>query len=305
MIGIIGLLLPIFAVIALGRAAVRFALMDATGIRGINDFTYWIALPALLFDSIATGRTLHLFGIASLYLATCLSAYGLAFLIARSLLRMRLPQAAAFALSATYGNVIYFGVPIVSAAFGTPGLALILPIIALHSGILLPLGSALIEYGNQSGSGAVLGNTLRSLLRNPIIMAIAVGFLWHVGGAPVPAPVHTLFGLLGQAAPPLALFCVGASLPAVASGSAREAALAAALKLAVLPAVIGAAALAAGLSGLPVKVALVTAAMPTGANAFLVARRAPAFADTSARIVVITLIAALPILSGLLFGLSR
>jgi predicted permease len=259
----------------------------------------------LLFDSIAAGKTPHLFGIASVYLCGCLFAYGLAFLLARVLLHMRLPPAAAFALSATYGSAIYFGVPIVSATFGASGLALILPIIALHSGVLLPLASLLIEYGNQNGSNTVLRNTLRSLLRNPIVMSIVLGFLWHVGGAPVPAPAHALFGLLGQAAPPLALFCVGASLPTVASGSAREAALAAVFKLAVLPAVIGAAALSAGLSGLPVKVALVVAAMPTGANAFMVARRAPAFADTSARTVVITLIAALPVLSGLLFGLGR
>jgi malonate transporter and related proteins len=305
MMDIIGLLLPIFAVIALGRAVVWFALIEPAGIRGINDFTYWIALPALLFGSIATGKTLHLFGIASIYLAGCLFVYGLALLLARVLLHMRLPQAAAFALSATYGSAIYFGIPIVSAAFGSSGLVLILPIIALHSGVLLPLAAALIEYGSQTGSTAVVRNTLRGLLRNPIVMAIAVGFLWHAGGAPVPVPAHALFSLLGKAAPSLALFCVGASLPTVTSGSAKEAAIAAVFKLAVLPAVIGVASLSAGLSGLPVEVALITAAMPTGPNAFLVAQRAPAFADAAARTVVITLIAALPILSGLLFGLSR
>ena len=199
----------------------------------------------------------------------------------------------------------YFGIPITTAAFGASGLVFILPIIALHSGVLLPLASTLIEYGSQSASGTVLRNTLRSLLRNPIIMAIVVGFLWHAGGVPVPAPAHALLGLLGAAAPPLALFCIGASLPTVTSGSAKEAAFEAVFKLAILPAVIGVASLTVGLSGLPVKVARITAAMPTGANAFMVARRAPAFADTSALAVVITLIAALPILSGLFFGFSR
>jgi len=214
-------------------------------------------------------------------------------------------QAAAFALSATYGSAIYFGIPIVSAAFGASGLVLLLPIVALHSGILLPLASALIENGARSESDSVLPGTLRNLLRNPIIIAIAVGFLWHAGRMPVSAPALAFFGLLGKAATPLALFCVGASLPRITSGSAREAALAAVLKLAVLPAVIGAGALSVGLSGLPVKIALITAAMPTGPNAFLLARRAPAFADTSALTVVITLIGALPILCGLLFWLGQ
>lgn len=304
MVDIIGLLLPIFAIIALGRAVVWLALIDAPRIRGISDFTYWIALPALLFGSIAEGKAPDLLGVAAVYLAGCLLVFGLALLLARILLQMWLPQAAAFALTATYGSAIYFGIPIVSAAFGPSGLVLLLPIVALHSGILLPLASALIENGTPSRTDSVLRGTLRNLLRNPIIIAIAVGFLWHAG-MPVSAPALAFFTLLGKAATPLALFCVGASLPTTTSGSAREAALAAVLKLAVLPAVIAAGALSVGLSGLPVKIALITAAMPTGPNAFLLARRAPAFADTSALTVVITLIGALPILSGLLFWLGQ
>jgi malonate transporter len=199
----------------------------------------------------------------------------------------------------------YIALPIVSTAFGAPGLVLLLPIIALHSGVLLPLAAVLIEWGGRHGNSAVIGNTLKGVLRNPIVLSIALGFLWHAGRLPMAVPAHALFRLLAQAAPALALFCVGASLPQAASGYNREAALAAVCKLAALPAVIGMAAFAAGLSGLPVKVALVAAVMPTGANAFLVARRAPGFADASARTVVITLFAALPILSGLLSCLVR
>jgi NAD(P)-dependent dehydrogenase (short-subunit alcohol dehydrogenase family) len=112
MLDTIGLLLPIFAIIALGRAVVWSSLIDEPGIRGINNFTYWIALPALLFGSIAAGKALNLFGIATVYLAGCLAVFGLALLLARIFLHMLLPQAAAFALSATYGSAIYFGMPI-------------------------------------------------------------------------------------------------------------------------------------------------------------------------------------------------
>jgi predicted permease len=56
-----------------------------------------------------------------------------------------------FALNATYGNVIYLGTPLVSAAFGPPGLSLILTIIAVHSGVLLPLAAVLIEIEQSFG----------------------------------------------------------------------------------------------------------------------------------------------------------
>jgi malonate transporter and related proteins len=281
-------------------------LMDAAGVRGINDFTAKIAFPALLFGSIGGGKNFSSLGVASIYLVGCLSIYAAALWLARAALQAQLSRAAAFALNATYGSAAYVAMPIVTARFGQNGLFLILPIIALHSGVLLPLAAALIEFDTDNTGFRALRNTLRALLRNPIVMSIVLGFLWHVAGVPFPASADMLLGLLGKTAPGLALFCVGASLPMAAGGfCAKEAVLAALCKLALLPTVIAGLSFCAGLSGLPVKVALVTAAMPTGANAFLVARRAAGFADASARTVVITLVASLPLLSVLLWGLAR
>ena len=303
MIEAFGLLLPIFVVIAIGRAAVQLRLIDPAGVRGINEFTVRIAFPALLFASITNGAVPQVFGVAGVYLAGCLAVYGLALLLARVALGTSLAQGAAFALNATYGSAAYIALPVVSATFGAAGLSQIVPIIALHSGVLLPLAGFLIEIGSQGTNRAVLRHTAQSLIRNPIVMSLIIAFVWNAGGVPVPPPLRALLNLLGAAAPSLALFCVGASLPVIAGGYAKEAMLATTLKLGVLPITIGALSIFAGLSGLPLKVALVTAAMPTGANAFLVARRAAAFTETSAQIVVISLIVSLPILSGLLMEL--
>lgn len=303
MIDALGLLLPIFAGIAIGCIAARRRWIDEAAIRGINVFTVQFAFPMLLFNSIATGSRFDTFGIAGVYLTGCLGVYALGLLIARVVLRARLARCAAFALNATYGSAAYIAMPLVASVFGTPGLTLIVPIIALHSGILLPLATILVEIGNHDDGGSIMRSTMRRLIRNAIVVSIVVGFLWRTGGLPVPAPLAVLLSLFGGAAPALALFCVGATLPNGGGGSLREAALAAVLKLGVLPPVIWALSVLAGFSGMSVKVALVTAAMPTGANAFLVARRATDFAETSARAVVISLLASLPVLSGLLIGL--
>jgi malonate transporter and related proteins len=148
-------------------------------------------------------------------------------------------------------------------------IGLLLPIF----GVILPLAAALIEIGSQNGERLRLVVLLRGLVRNPILVSIALGFLWHAAALPLPGPLHACLALLAKAAPGLALFYVGTSLPAVPRGFAKEAALAAGLKLAVLPATIGGLAFVAGISGLPLKVALIAAAMPTGPNAFLVAKR--------------------------------
>jgi malonate transporter len=292
MLQIIELVVPIFAVIAFGRIAVARRLLTPDGLAALNGFAYWLAMPALLFSSIAANRSPEVPGIAWIYLVCCLLVFAAAMLVGFLMLDRSLAKYAIFGLNASYGSVIFLGMPVVAAVFGPQGVTQIMPIIAFHSGVLLPLAAVLIELGSgrPGGLGVVLQRTGLSLLRNPIIMSIASGFLWRATGRPVPDPIHNLLATLGPAAAPLALFCMGASLPAVAIEVAhmREATLAAALKLTVLPLCVGWATWFFGMSGVPWHVAVVTAAMPTGANAFLLARRTTNFAAASASTVVMT-----------------
>jgi predicted permease len=287
-----GLVIPIFAIIAMGWLAVHRNILDQAGSAALTGFAYWVALPTLLFGSIAEIDAKGLMAVAAIYLACCLAVYGVAIAASRLLLRGSLAQAAMFGLNSTYGNVIYLATPLVSAAFGAPGLTLILAIIAVHSGVLLPLTAVLIEIdsGKQGGIGIVVRNSAINLSNNPIMMSILLGFIWRLSGLDMPLALHNFFGLLGRSAAPLALFCLGTSLPPLAHGSSivREAAASAIMKLGVLPISVGLAAWIAGLPGLQWRVAVLTAAMPTGANAFLLARRTTAFAEVSATTVVLT-----------------
>src|SRR5947209_367876 len=107
MIEILSLLVPVFAVIAMGRAAVARCLLDAAAVKALNDFALWVALPALLFRSIAEAATLQVLDVGAVYLAGCLVVYTVAGLAAWAVLRRGVADAAAFALNATYGNIIY------------------------------------------------------------------------------------------------------------------------------------------------------------------------------------------------------
>jgi malonate transporter and related proteins len=267
MIKILQLAAPLFAIIFLGWIAKRRELLDAREVAGINSFTYWIALPALLFGAILETDTANGLNVAGIYLACCLFIYAIAIAGGYFILGAKLARTAVFGLNASYGNVIFLGTPLVAAVFGTDGVSVILTIIALHSGVLLPLAAVLIELGSsrRSGIGVMLRNTIVGLLRNPIIMSIALGYLWRVSAPTVSAPgpeltsrldealmpyavwqvaaqtlsppIHQFLSLLGRAASPLALFCLGASLPPIVARSEAfyEAASATVLKLTVLP----------------------------------------------------------------------
>lgn len=284
------IILPVFALIAIGLIARQRQLLDAAAFRGLTDVVFFLAMPALLFGAIVQGPSFDLIGIASVYFAACLVIFALGLALGR-LLKFPLPRAAMLGLNASYGNTVMMGIPIIVAALGAEALPPLLGIIALHSAILLPLAGTLVEIGTtgQKRPLAIVTGALNGVLRNPIIMAILVAFLWRAFQLPLPGPLREFLHLLGAAGIPLALICLGGSLPAPKAGAlGMDTVIGTVLKLAALPALVWAIGHWVGLPTLPLTVAIVTAGMPTGANAFLLARRANDLLEISAATVVVT-----------------
>jgi hypothetical protein len=287
------IVLPVFALILMGAAAVRLRLVEIAAVRGMTDFVFFTAMPALLFASIIQAPPLPLLHVAGAFLFGAVALFALGLVLARLLLRSGLADASAFGLNCAYGNVVMLGVPVVQAAYGSVGVAYLLALIAFHSTLLLPLATVCIEAGSPRthgrGIAPLFAAALPGILRNPVIVAIFLALLWRLGGLAMPAVVLNFLNLIGAAGPPLALFCLGASLPRPQGRSAlKEISLAAGLKLLVMPATVGICAHLAGVHGVAFAVSVIAAAMPTGANAFLLARRFETTMEASASAVVIS-----------------
>jgi predicted permease len=299
---LLSVILPVFAAIGAGLLARRLRLADQAAFRAMTDVCFFLAMPPLLFGAIVQGPAVDLLGVASVYFAACLLVYALGLLAAR-LLRRPLAHGAMLGLDGCYGNTVMMGIPVTVAALGPAALSPLMAIIALHSAILLTLTTLLMEAGAAGGQrpAVVLRNTLRGTLRNPIIMSICAAFLWRGLGLPVPGLLLDTLRLPGAAAVPLALICLGGSLPAPRAGAVGvEALLGAVLKLALMPALVWTIGRQAGLAELPLQVATITAGLPTGANAFLLARRAEHLMAISATTVVLTTLVSLGTLGVLL-----
>ena len=306
-------LVPIVGLIGLGRLVVGIGLVDASGARGLTNLVFWFLMPALLFLSVAGGPPPGaapagpLPGAAAttgLYFAVALPLFGMAVAIGRAALRLTLAQASVFGLNAVFGNTVMMGIPVVGAVWGARGLPVLLSIVAAHSHVLLPLATILIELGpGRRGGGlwsAVAGPLVQSL-KNPIISSILLAFLWRWVGLPLPDALRRLLELMGQAGPTLALICLGASLPDLRRASAGPTVLlAVAIKLLVMPAAMAVAAAAAAIPMPAAAVMVATAAMPTGANAFLLARRAESMMEESAATMVVATLCAAVTLSAVL-----
>ena len=286
---------PIFAIIAAGYLAASRGFIDAAGFRGLNGFAFSLAAPALLF---ASGTAGHLGGGAAA-LAYFLGAGLLYALVLWGGQRagMGLTASGMLALDVSYGNTVMMGIPLILAAFGPPGLAILLAILALHSMVLLGVATVVAEVGQNQRAAPLrlLRTTLLGVARNPVVMAVILGMVWSLLALPVPGAARRTLELLGAAAPPVALFCLGGSLQGFDARAAwKQTGITVVLKLLALPVVVWVFCRLMGLTELEIAVAVVTAALPTGANAFLLARRYGTGIEASgASVLVSTLISVL------------
>ena len=278
-----GIVAPVFALIAMGAAAPRLRLLDAGAVKGMSDFVFYLAMPSLLFRSMVTAPPLRLLDVAGSFILGAFLLFALAAILARFAWRIRLADASVFALNAVFGNTVMLGVPIIDSV------AYLLAVVAFHSALLLPLATILIEADAGAGNGplAVIRATLPGLVRNPVVVCIVSALIWRATGLGLAAPIDRLLMLLGAAGPPLALFCLGATLPKPEGWKTMGGVVAAStLKLLVMPALVAVLAHLAGVQGTAFAVVVLAAAMPTGANAFLLARRFHTMMEASASTVV-------------------
>ena len=313
MLGVLNLVAPVFLLIALGYAAGRRRVLSDEALRGINDFAYWLCAPALLFVSAASGGGLGGHGgwLEVAFFSSVLVTYGIALLASRFLARRGLAESGLFALNCSFGNTLMMGVPVVLATFGTAGIGPATAIIGLYSLIMLPLTTIVAEMGMTAGASVarVLGTTLRSVVRNPIVMAVLLGKLWTLFMPAPPFFMRRLLEILGGGTSPILLFCLGASLRDFQiQRDWADALVISLLKLVALPAVVWGMGRLLGLGALELAVAVTLAAMPTGANAFLMSRRyATGMERAGAAVLLGTILSVvtLTFLLGWLTGLAR
>ncbi|PVZ09475.1 hypothetical protein C8D89_106136 [Actinomycetospora cinnamomea] len=224
---LLGRILPVFAVIAVGVVAGRFERFGERTATVLNDLVYWVALPALIFTSVA-GADLSAGIPGSALVATIavlLVAYALGRLAARLARRPR-GEANAAGLVAAWGNVGYLGIPLTVAVLG-PATAFAASLTstlhtALAIGVFLVVATLHGRGRGEEGAVALPLLLARRVLGNPVVLGIGAGAVVALAGVPLPRPVATTIAMLGDLAAPGGLFALGILLRS-AVGALREA----------------------------------------------------------------------------------
>jgi malonate transporter len=319
-------LLAILVVVALGWAVGRTRWLAARGVatelplppgdstRMLANAAFYLFSPALLFRTTARLDLNALpVGVLVAYFVPTLA--WLAFVYAGGRwLRSRaqgesaLPAAPGVrALTLSFGNTLYLGIPVAAALFGEQGLGLHITLISVHAVLLFSSSTALIERDlasaasrSASAGGAplnawaqralMLRTTLRNTLTHPVVLPVMCGLLWNASGWGLHPVADEVLQTLSSAVVPLCLLLIGLSLAeGDLQGHVRQALGLALLKLLALPALVLAVAHGVyGLNGLPLQVVVLAAALPIGNNALLFAQRYQTLATPVAAAIVLS-----------------
>lgn len=213
---ILGITGPIYLAIALGYLSTRQGLFAKADMQVFGKFTINLALPALLFNALSQrsiGEILNAHYLLAYALGSMVVILG-GLLWARKVKGHSLSYSSMMAMGMSCPNSGFVGYPIMLLTLGpVAGVALALNMV-VENLLMIPFLLAVADSdGGQPGQWKqALWQTLKNLLKNPMIWGIVGGFLFSLSGWAMPAPVGRTVNLFAQASAALSLFVIGGSL---------------------------------------------------------------------------------------------
>ncbi|MFG3227942.1 AEC family transporter [Kitasatospora sp. NPDC048194] len=294
---------PIWVLTGIGYLVGRSGLLGPQAEVVLNRFVFHVAMPAALFLMIA--RTpLDRFANPSMlaFAAGTAVATGLGLVAGHLLFRRKPGELAIGAMASGYVNSANLGIPVAVQVLGDA--SFVAPVVLFQILLVTPAVLAVLDSG-AAGRRALL--TLP--LRNPILLATALGAVASATGLHLPAELNHSCELLGGAGVPTALIALGMSLhnrpPANGRSHRAEVGLTVAVKTLVQP--LAALAVAGPLLHLPshqLLTVVLFSALPTAQNVYTYAREYGRGADLARNAVLWSTLASMATLSVISWALG-
>jgi len=289
MIDILLAIAPIFLLLLLGHVLRRGNIPSLDFWNQNDRLVYWVLFPALLFYKMATmdlagqafGRLA--FVVYSGFCAALLFAW-----VAGKLAKFDRPLHSSL-IQGTARHNTFIALAVAEALFGEQGLL----IATIITAVLIPITnlsvvSLMIITLKGDEPRGVLKIITKELIRNPILLAVGFGGLVNVSGVEHIPVIFDVCQILGAAALPIVLLCVGANIRVRAmTASALPTVLSIVGKMVVFPSGIAAAALLSGLDPVSTLVVMIFGAVPTAAGAYSLAKQMGGDAPVMAAIVTV------------------
>ncbi len=269
-------ILPIFLLIVLGNVLRRLPLMDAHGWAGLDQVSYWVLYPTLLFATVlhADFGSLRLDALLVSLLLT------IAIMAVLTLATWPLWRASGRATAPEFSSMFqtslrwngFIALAVAQKIFPPEGAAVVALAMAV---IIIPLNvlsvSVVARFG---GRHAHWPKVLKATLTNPLIIGVALAIVLRFLPGGLYEPIDGAIGLVAQAALGMGLIAIGAGLRPKDMLRPRIAIwVPVVLKLAVLPALLCAVAYALGIRGPELVYLTLCGSVPSAMNGYMLARQ--------------------------------
>ncbi|WP_144671758.1 AEC family transporter [Arthrobacter sp. U41] len=298
MLGVLAGFFVVWCIILVGMFVGRRGILGENARSVLSALTFFVASPALLFDTLSQANVHDVFAAPLLVAAVgAVATAALFFVVVRFLLKRPLAESLTSSMSASLANSANLGIPIAVYVLGDA--RYVAPLLIFQLAFFTPLFLMALDATTSTHRTTPLSFVLM-ILRNPMIVGSGLGLAVAATGWQVPPLVLEPIHLIGGAAIPAMLLAFGMSLngsrPLQASAGRRaDTLLASAFKLVVHPLVAYAfARFALQLEDEALFAVVVTAALPTAQNVFVIASRYRTGLTVARDTVLITTVVAVP-----------
>ncbi len=206
---------PIFLLMVLGFFLKQIGWIDQEFASKLNKFVFRIPLPVLLFSQLATTDFRESWD-GKFVLYCFLATMGSILLVSLFSLLLKNPAKRGEFIQAAYrSSAALLGIAYIQNIYGSAEMSALMilgsvPLYNIMAVVVLTLTNPTSSSDGHDASA--LKRTLWGILTNPIILGIAIGFLWSLLRIPLPTIPQKLVSSVASLASPLGLMAMGASI---------------------------------------------------------------------------------------------
>lgn len=286
---------PICLMLALGVLLKRAHIINENFIDVASKLVFNVTLPALLFLSIisshhdlAANAPLIGYGLLANLLFFILSSY------ATQRLFLGTKDQGVIVQGGFRANTAIIGLAYVSNAYGDSGVALAAVYVASMTLLYNIQAVICLSPRGAESSRRAFSLMIKTITKNPLIIAIMVGMLFYFLAIPLPKMVLDAGQYFANMTLPLALLCTGGSLDIGSLKHEKHSTwFSTALKLILAPLFITTGALLLDYRGIELALVFLMSSAPTAAASYVMARAMGGNATLAANIIALTTVCSL------------
>jgi len=293
MANLVTALLPIFLLIVAGAVMMRIGFPGEGFWAPVDKAVYYVFFPAVLVRTLATAD-FSSFDPLPLILSlwSGLLVVGLSLLLVRPRLFRDGPAFTSVFQGALRFNT-FVGLGVVNGLYGREGMVYFAVAVAACVPLLNLVSVLVLARHGAREVRPTWRDQAKLIARNPLLLACLIGIAINLTGLPKPAAAIAFLEVLGRPTETLGLLAVGAGLDfALLRRAGPNLVVSCALRLVVLPLLLGLATWVFGVTGMARTTAILWAALPTASSAYILARQMGGDAPLMAGIVTAQTLAA-------------